>query len=214
MDMLTLVLARMLNLIQSLFENPAGGFGTMLALVLSILWVVHYVSSKIGEHSNAVKHAERRTEVLEDNIHKIREDLAFLIGKARVYDDERKRSESDFAQAHSPISLTPKGKQEAENLNAEQIISRDFESIVEKIDQSGAKNPYDIQQFCIDIATYFPEKFFAPESIDAVKLYAYKQGRSLSEYGIIFGIMIRDAYFKRKGIDVGLVDKHDPKRAA
>lgn len=27
----------------------------------------------------------------------------------------------------------------------------------------------------------------------------------------MLGVMIRDAYFKQKGIDVGLVDKHDPK---
>lgn len=210
------------QLIQTLFENPAGGFGTMFAFALAVLWVVAFVSRKIGEHSTSVKNSEKRTEALEknlqdrsqkleDNLQKIREDLAYLVGTVRVYGEERNKKENDFAKAHSPISLTEKGKKVAGELNAEQIIAREFDAIVEKIDKSGAKNPYDIQQYCIDMASYFPEKFFSPASLDAIKLYAYRQGRSLSDYGVIFGIMIRDAYFKRKGIDVGLVDKHDPK---
>ncbi len=39
-----------------------------------------------------------------------------------------------------------------------------------------SKNPYDIQQFCIEQAVVFPEKFLKEEELAKIKLDAYNLG--------------------------------------
>lgn len=203
----------MLKLIQTLFENPAGGFGTMFALVLAVFWVVSFVSRKIGEHSETVREMKRKTDKSEDRFEKLREDMGFIKSKLMIF-EEKLTGVDALTASHSPISLTALGKKVAEEMGAECLIANDFEKIVSVIDGSGAGNPYDIQQFCIETATSFPERFFSPESLNRLKNFAYGKGHLLPAYGTMLGVMIRDAYFRRKEIDVVLVDKHDPVKKA
>jgi hypothetical protein len=198
------------QLIQTLFENPAGGFGTMFAFTLAVFWVVASVSRKIGEHSRAVEEMSKKTEKTDDRLERLRDDLGFIKSKLLIFEEKLTGSDA-LTASHSPISLTDLGKKVAKEMDAERLIANDFERIVSVIDGSGAANPYDVQQFCVETATSFPDRFFSPESLSELKIFAYRQGRLLPAYGTMLGVMIRDAYFKRKGIDVGLVDKHDPK---
>jgi len=82
-----------------------------------------------------------------------------------------------------------------------------YDFICSKMSQG---NAYDIQQFCIDTATISLEKFFLPEDLAKVKLYAYNNGNPIEYYGSMIGVIIRDKYFEIKGIDVTEVDRCAP----
>ena len=73
-----------------------------------------------------------------------------------------------------------------------------------------SKNPYDIQQFCIEQAVVFPEKFLKEEELAKIKLDAYNSGSSLTSYMKVIAVMARDRYFEEKGINVTDVDIYDP----
>lgn len=116
-----------------------------------------------------------------------------------------------LVQAHSPIALTEMGRQIAEEMGMEELVKKNWSKIHALLDENiASRNPYDIQQFCIDWATAFPERFFSDEDIEFFKNYAYNKGKPLAYYGSLIGVMIRDRYFEYKGIDVDDIDRHDP----
>jgi len=55
-----------------------------------------------------------------------------------------------------------------------------------------------------------PNKFFAESDVLLIKELAYKKGLALMTYTNILGVLIRDKYFRQKGIDIDDVDKHAP----
>ncbi len=71
-------------------------------------------------------------------------------------------------------------------------------------------NPYDIQQFCMQHTSVYPEKFISDYDINKIKLDAYNTGYSLSTYMSIIAVFVRDRYFFEHNIDVAEVDRHDP----
>ena len=83
-------------------------------------------------------------------------------------------------------------------------------TLIEK--EAGSKNPYDIQQFCIEQAVVFPEKFLSEEQVNVLKTDAYKMGLPLTSYMNVVAVMARDRYFKEHGIDVSEVDKTAPNK--
>ncbi len=90
------------------------------------------------------------------------------------------------------------------------IISRNWDRILNLIEQQQLTNPYDIQQFCIDKATIAQDELFSKEDVDSIKKFAFSEGLPTAYYGGMFGVLIRNQYFKVKGIDVSDVDRHDP----
>ena len=71
-------------------------------------------------------------------------------------------------------------------------------------------NPYDIQQFCIQHTSVFPEKFISNQELNLIKIDAYNTGYSLSNYMSVIAVLVRDRYFIEHNIDVKDVDAHDP----
>lgn len=69
---------------------------------------------------------------------------------------------------------------------------------------------YDIQEFLIQQAVVYPEKFLQPEEIDKIKLDAYNTGVNIVPYMKVIAILARDRYFSEHNILVEDVDKHDP----
>jgi hypothetical protein len=75
-----------------------------------------------------------------------------------------------------------------------------------------SKNPYDIQQFILDEAVMFPEKFITVEDINRIKMDAYNIGEILQSYMRVVAVMARDRYFAENSIKLSDIDKYDPKR--
>ncbi|MCH5331512.1 MAG: hypothetical protein J1E33_03785 [Alistipes sp.] len=116
-----------------------------------------------------------------------------------------------LVQSNSPLSPSELGRKIIEELGLNDIIARNADKAVRYIEGNvESKNPYDIQKYCIDTASIELEKLLDEQDVDKVKRYAYNNGKSLFYYGSLIGVLVRDLYFSRKGIDVNEVDKYDP----
>ena len=114
----------------------------------------------------------------------------------------------------SPLALSDTGTEIAKGMNADVLIARKWESdILPTLDTDlQSKNPYDIQQYCMEKIPFYPERFFDPQDIEDVKLYAFKNGHSLYICFQVAGLIIRDKYLERIGVNVSEIDKHDPSK--
>lgn len=98
-----------------------------------------------------------------------------------------------------------------ERLGVGEMFEKNWLRIDEFIeDKLEYKNPYDIQEFLIQQAVVYPEKFLQPEEIDKIKLDAYNTGVNIIPYMKVIAILARDRYFSEHNILVEDVDKHDP----
>lgn len=116
-----------------------------------------------------------------------------------------------FTQSHSPIAITEAGKEMMKRLSIEEMFEGNWLRIRMLIEQNAeSKNPYDIQQYCLEQAIVFPEKFLQPEEVDRLKTDAYEKGLPLTSYMRVIAVLARDRYFHEHHIDVNEVDKNDP----
>jgi hypothetical protein len=116
-----------------------------------------------------------------------------------------------LTQSQSPIMLTDRGTEKVRELGIDKMISDNWEHITAIIEEkSQSKNPYDIQQLCMDESIIFPEKFITPGDIDTLKLDAYKNGDILQSYMRMVAIIIRDRFFREHNIVVEDIDAYDP----
>lgn len=116
-----------------------------------------------------------------------------------------------FTQTHSPLSLTSTGKEMVNETGLSGMIDKNWVSITKLINSCAeSMNPYDIQQFCIEQAVVYPEKFLLPEDLDKIKLHAYTTGNSLTSYMRVVAVISRDRYFEENNIDINEVDANNP----
>lgn len=149
-----------------------------------------------------------KVEKVETSLSDMFRDIAYIKG---AIDLIRSTSSNSPTQAHSPVGLSELGEKIAEELNVQEMIIDNWDKISSYLEANlQSKNAYDIQQFCIDTASVSIDKFFSAEDIDKIKKYAFQNGQTLFYYGGLIGVMIRDEYFEKKGIDIADVDKHDP----
>jgi hypothetical protein len=97
-------------------------------------------------------------------------------------------------------------------LGIDKMLNDKWASISSYIsEKTVSKNPYDIQQACIDEALLNPAQFLTEEEIDRLKLEAYKEGAIIQAYLRIIALCVRDRYFKEQNISLSDIDKHDPR---
>lgn len=113
-----------------------------------------------------------------------------------------------FTQSHSPISLTELGKEIANKLNFDNLLSENWEKIQSIIDTE--KNPYDIQMEFITQFIANSDKYLNGDSLDKIKNDAYIRGVPLIDYMRMLGVMARDKYFLEHNIEISEVDRNDP----
>jgi hypothetical protein len=116
-----------------------------------------------------------------------------------------------FTQTRSPLSITPNGYVMIQKLGVNEMFENNWSRIKLLIEENTlSKNPYDIQQFCLEQAVVFPEKFLKDEELVKIKMDAYTTGSSLTSYMKVIAVMARDRYFEENGINVTDVDIYDP----
>lgn len=137
----------------------------------------------------------------------IKEDLAFIKGAFST------KSKNRFTQSHSPIGLSELGEKVAKDLSIQDKIEKNWTKIEPLIDEgTKSKNAYDIQQFCMEKPMVYPEEFFDEDSLNEIKNYAFETGDNIAEYMQMIGVIIRDEYFNKKGINKEEIDKYDPNK--
>jgi hypothetical protein len=180
------------------------GSGTFVAGILMLcFWGIRRITQIESNHKTL-------TDInckLDSHIDEIRRDIAYIKGS---YDIMKSSNNNTLMQSHSPISLTEKGKQVAKELGAYNIIERNWGSIKDLLEANvEGKNPYDIQQYCIETVSVEPDKFFIKSDLDKIKQYAYANGQPLDLYTRMIAILIRDKFFKEHNIDPLDIDKYE-----
>lgn len=113
-----------------------------------------------------------------------------------------------YSLNHSPLSITPKGREMMQRLGVEEMFERNWERIDRYIDENVKdKNAYDVDQFCLEQAVVFPERFLAKEEVNVLKDDAYKEGLSLTSYMRVIAVLARDKYLGVHNIEVPKTEK-------
>lgn len=199
----------MFDLFKEILRSPAGSFGSIIALFGLAFWLTHYVTRKVTEITSEHGILNKNVSGIEHHVDDIRKDLAYLKGTVDTF----RLSSIPLIQSHSPISLTDRGREIAVELQAENIVARNWAKIFNDLEQNiKDKNAYDVQVYCMETAAVQPEKFFDKSALDAIKEVAYKQGNPFQYYSGVFGVLIRDKYLSLKGIDKAEIDSNDPNK--
>lgn len=197
-----------MDLVREILISPAGSFGFVFALLAAVFYGVHYVTKFFTMMKTEHSHFKENVDGIRGNVDEIRKDLAYMKGSIDII---RKSNPDGLTQRNSPISLTDKGKEIAENQGLINIVANNWDKIYSQISVDlTSMNPYDIQEYCIETASVDLNKFLKTEDIEKIKTLAFSNGYPLMSYTNIIGVIIRDKYFEIKGIDVSDVDKYDP----
>lgn len=196
-----------IDLFKLILSSPAGSFAFIAGMMLSVGWLIYWVTKSVTKIKAEHGHFNDSVKKMDTNIDDIRRDLSYLKGSIDII----KSGANPLTQSNSPITLSEKGKDVAEKLNADELIANNWDKIYANLESKICdKNAYDIQQYCIDTASVEPEAFFDKETILKLKNFAYKEGRPLQYYSSMLGVLIRDKYLEIKEIDVSEIDAHDP----
>lgn len=159
-------------------------------------------------------HSERHNETSQA-IARIEATLGFMQKSidslAKSIQKENKLIIDPYTKSHSPLSITEAGREMMDRLGVDDMFEKNWPRIEAFIeDKLEYKNPYDIQEFLIQQAVVYPEKFLQIDEIDKIKLDAYNTGVDIVPYMKVIAILARDRYFAEHNILVEDVDKHDP----
>jgi hypothetical protein len=191
------------NFIKDILATDGGAAGFVIGILGLAFWVVNKISNISANHSS-----------FSDNVNDIKSDVRMITTDVATLHGSLTAiiaSNNPLTQRQSPINLTKKGNEIAEELDAIQMIANNWDIIYKKLkNELNSKNAYDIQQFCISKGTNDLSYFLKDGDIEKVKLDAYNRGLTLNNYGGLIGVLIRDKYFNIEKIPLGDVDKHDP----
>lgn len=195
-------------------SQPAGSFAFVLTLFAGLFFLGIWITKFITSYSVNQKRDREDVGIVKRDLKTLTTDISIIKGQLVIINDRidqiGNKMNRDLTQAHSPVSLTELGKETAEKIGVDKMVARNLSSIVAFLDeQIKDKNAYDIQQFCIETASVYPEKFLLPEDISRLKDFAFNEGKTLYYYGSMIGVIIRDAYFKERNINVQEVDTYD-----
>lgn len=195
-----------MEMLKEILTSNGGAF----AVVFAVLYAVGQLLMKFSEWRVKAEEVSKKGEKFEDKIDTIMSDMHYIKG---TLDLLKNGMPNALTQAHSPVSLTPKGKEVADQMGVAEMVARNWDKIETLIDAKVAfKNAYDIQQFCIEKATVALESFFCDQDVNNIKKFAYDNGQPLALYGSMIGVIIRDKYFEVKKIPLEKVDETDPNK--
>lgn len=209
----------MLELIKDIFQSPAGSFGFVFGILALGFWLVHYVTKKIteinashttlkSEMSDSKNDSQSKFSLMDGKIDEIRKDIAYLRG---FMESIQKVVTDGYTQRHSPLSLTEKGIAEVKESGLDKIVDKNWNKIFQTLESNvKSKNPYDIQSYCMENVYVYLDKFFTADDVYYIKELAFKKGLALMTYTNMLAVLIRDRYFKEKGLDIADIDKFDP----
>jgi len=108
----------------------------------------------------------------------------------------------------SPLSLTELGQEIVENIGAQEILKKYIKKLMEEIEDSSAKNAYDIQIESMRIAKDKMIRFLNEEELNTIKQEAFSHGFITEDVLVVFGILLRNHVLKEKGLPISDVNEH------
>jgi hypothetical protein len=190
----------------------------LLLGLMYLVWWTRGITEKVRAHSlhgDRISTCENETATIKLDLAEIKTAITYMGNGINSIVDGLKNEKSiiinPFTKRNSPISITEKGQEAIDRLGLHETILNNWIRIKLYVEENvKSMNPYDIQQFCMQHTSVYPEKFVSPDDLDRIKMDAYKSGYSLSTYMGVVAVLVRDEYFAEKGIDLSEVDKHDP----
>ena len=194
-----------------------------VGLLIFVIWWARGVYERVrridklpcDDHSMKMEEQDRRREEMEKRVVRIDATLTYmqksLDALVQSLQGGQKGTPDPFTQAHSPLSLTLLGEEMVLRTGMREMLQKRWEDIRRMVaEHSVSKNPYDIQQYCLEQAVVFPEKFLEPQDLDRLKTDAFQKGLTLTPYMRAVAVLVRDRYFEENGIDVKEVDASAP----
>ncbi len=195
---------------ERIFDFISATFGVSFAVAcvvfLLVIWLTHYVTKKVTEIKASHNEIANGLEKSEKHIDEMRRDISYIKGTLDII----KSGNSPLMQSHSPISLTEEGVAVAKELDADRLITLNWERIKGELIKLGQANAYDIQQYCIETADVDAHLFFDSATLDKIKTYAYEKGKPVQLYLRLLGVIIRDKFFQEQGIPLSRIDETAP----
>ena len=200
------------ELLKTILSNDFGAFGIVVAFLLFVFWAYGKILKIIHDHGDIVKRMDKiegTIDAIKSDVVEIKGDIGWIKNNLNIL---MSNAVGSPVHSKSPLSLNEKGRKMFADMDVDAILAKNWESrILPTLSMRlSSKNPYDIQQYCIERTAFSPEEFFDADSIDKIKLYAYKSGTALIFCYQVFGISIRDSYLKHIGLDAADIDKYDP----
>ena len=161
-----------------------------------------------ANHGEDIRRHETGHHELESRMSKVETAVEFL---QKSVDDLTKNLKvggtglilGSYTQNHSPLSITDEGRKMMQRVGMGEMFDQNWDRIEKLISDSlEDKNAYDIDQFCMEQAVVFPEKFLGKEDISVLKDDAYKQGLSLTSYMRVVAVLARNRYMEEHKIEV------------
>lgn len=113
----------------------------------------------------------------------------------------------------SPAHLSEVGKNIVKSLEADKILLRNEERLINLVDEENPQNAYDVQQTCFSIVGEHIEKMLTANELEIAKEKSLESGILLSNTLSIFAVLLRDKILEKKGIPLKEVDnKNDSKK--
>lgn len=224
----------MWNVVKQILVSPAGSFASVFGLVVLVGWFMFWLHGRfvllIANHKalsdacadtkshadNACDRLDKRIEALRDDMHEVKGEIQYIKSTLNsiLNAAQTQNSQTPFVKAHSPLSLTESGLAASKEMNLDLAVATNWESIKNRMDAEIAdKNPYDIQTYCLEKIPVNPESYLDSASLERMKLYAFRNGRTLFDCLKVVGILVRDAYFKAHGIPIESLDAPRPPAA-
>jgi len=152
------------------------------------------------EHGQRISDLEKKTEYIRGSLDNMRDFHKSLVNRG-----------NSVVDSESPLKLTKTGLKLSDDNKLQSIIDSNWSKVESLLKGYESQNPYDLQQFCFDIAfmDIAPNsklQFLTEKDINRLKIFAYRTGESLFSFAQILGILIRDKYFKENNIDVEDID--------
>ncbi len=181
---------------------------------VNTLQCVHHNTSvvNIGQQLNGVlgtlnEHSKfaSRIDSLHLDLAKVREDVSFIRGLLNARN--KGINAFGFTGNNSPMQLNDRGREFVTETKLDDRIYSNWEAIEALLDVSGMKTAYDIDQYCLQRAVVSPEQFLKEEDVIFLKNKAFSTGDKLESYAGMIGVIVRNRYFQKKGINIEDIDK-------
>ncbi len=163
------------------------------------------VHTRVAVLEPAIKMMSGSFDGMQKNIAATREEVAKISGFLMAGG-----TKSSPTAAASPVALTPFGRELADKLHADAIITRLGDKLEALVEERKPGNAYDIQEESADVCRRILPDMLASAELAALKNEAFQRGVSVELYLPIFSILLRDRILAKKGIAVAEVDKHQP----
>ena len=190
----------LLNLISQLDSAPVVILG--ITLIVTIVFVSK-ISNFLGQWKTNQKFVDK-IPTIEAKLTSIENIIV------QIY---QKTVSTAAVTTSSPAHLSEVGKNIVKSLEADKILLRNEERLINLVEEENPQNAYDVQQTCFSIVGEHIEKMLTANELEIAKEKSLESGILLSNTLSIFAVLLRDKILEKKGISLKEVDnKNDSKK--